>query len=122
MRQRDAGAAICLEDEAAVTTRGFLGPVEQADGLVDGHPPAALFGLAVPLVPRVHVLLGEVAAQEVKVGRVDGDEPRVQHVLHLHTGNKRCQHQKEYLRRHLLSRLRGGETNAPRTQFKAAWA
>lgn len=80
----------CFESKGPISTQEpdsmFVGPVEQPDGLVDGHPPAALFGLAVPLVPRVHVLLGEVAAQEVEVGRVDGDEPRVQHVLHLHTG------------------------------------
>lgn len=59
-------------------------PVKQPDGLVNGHPPAAFFRLAVSLVSCVHVFLREVAAQEIKVGRVHSDKPRIQHVLYLH--------------------------------------
>lgn len=58
-------------------------PVHEADGFVDGHTPAALFGLAVSLVFGVHVLLGEIAAHKVKMCRVEGDELRVKQVLHL---------------------------------------
>lgn len=57
--------------------------MKQPNSLVNGHPPAAFFRLAISLVPRVHVFLREVTAQKVKVGGVNGDQPRVQHVLHL---------------------------------------
>lgn len=57
--------------------------VKQPDGLVNGHPPAAFFRLAVSFVSCVHVFLREVAAQEIKVGRVHSDKPRIQHVLYL---------------------------------------
>lgn len=65
--------------------------MEQPNSLVNGHPSAAFFGLAVSLVPCVHVFLRKVAAQKVEVGGVNGDQPRVQQVLHLqkegqHTG------------------------------------
>lgn len=59
--------------------------MKQPDGLVNGHPPAAFFRLAVSFVSCVHVFLREVAAQEIKVGRVHSDKPRIQHVLYLHT-------------------------------------
>ncbi len=45
-------------------------PVDQADGFVNGHTPAALFRLAVAFVASVHVLLGEITAQEIKMSRV----------------------------------------------------
>lgn len=57
--------------------------MKQPDGLVNGHPSTAFFGLAVSLVTCVHVFLREVTAQEVKVGRINSDQPRVQHVLYL---------------------------------------
>lgn len=58
-------------------------PVDDPQGFVDGHAPAALLRLPVPLVFGVHVLLREVTAREVKVRRVQGDEFGEQHVLHL---------------------------------------
>lgn len=58
-------------------------PVKQPDGLVNGNPPAAFFRLAISLVSSIHVFLWEVTAQEIKVGRVNSDQPRIQHVLHL---------------------------------------
>lgn len=57
--------------------------MKQPQGLVNGHPPAAFLGLPIPLVSRIHVFLGEVAAQKVKVGRVHSDQPGIQHVLYL---------------------------------------
>lgn len=47
--------------------RRFCLPVDDPQGFVDGHSPAALLRLPVPLVFGVHVLLREVTAREVKV-------------------------------------------------------
>lgn len=58
-------------------------PVQQPYGLVNSHSSAPFFRLPIPLVPCVHVLLWEVAAKEIKVGRVHSDQSWVQHVLHL---------------------------------------
>lgn len=57
--------------------------MHQSNGFVHGHSAAALLGLAVAFVPRVHVLLREIAAEEVKMGGVQRDQFRVHHVVHL---------------------------------------
>lgn len=58
-------------------------PANDPSCLVKCHASATLLGAAAFLVTGVHVPLGEEAVIEIEVSRVEGQETRQEHALHL---------------------------------------